>query len=140
MNITVLLAAYKKMPLSFTSPQFAKTARSLGLSQKDVKNGHCGKFLHRVAMQAGSNANWVKRVKNPTEDEIAAVKGFSWVVQPTKEPVPDTSHLFSSANLEENGSIDVSKAMKEKAIAGAIELLKREGYKVMKPTTEWIEL
>ena len=96
----------------FTSNHFAKEAKKLGLSQHEITNGIIANFLHVNAIQGSNRRRWKKRNGN---NQIA---------------------------LGEIGPLgnSISEDLKTIKIEAAIKLLKANGYRVLKPISEWKEV
>lgn len=58
----ILHQTLSKMKKTFSSNEFAKAAKSKGLTQQEVNNGIISLFLHENAIQSSdSNRMWIKK-------------------------------------------------------------------------------
>ena len=56
-----LQRALNDMPNQFSSNEFSKNAKKYGLTQREVLDGVCARFLHRNAVQLSTKRMWRKK-------------------------------------------------------------------------------
>jgi hypothetical protein len=113
--MTILEKTIKEMPHCFTSNEFNKRAIQNGYSADAIKRKGLSSFIKRYATnQYPFSKTWVKFYKNNASEIIFAK--------------PESIKLHTTA--EDKGS----------TIQQAIKLLKNNGYKIMRPTTNYEEV
>lgn len=108
---TLLTLTFAEMPLIFTSTQFSKKAVFNGFPQSTMSLYSVSRFLNNVAQNEGFRSKiWTKKSVSSTPNQLQL------------EPKIVTEEGLNFMTVE-----------------GVIDFLKRRGYKIMKPTTEWLE-
>jgi hypothetical protein len=102
----------EQMSYQFSSNEFCKRARKNGITEREIHAGVVSTYLQRNAIQSETRRMWQKYGTRTT----------SYTQVPLTNTVAPTE-----------------KSMSDK-ITEAIQLLKSNGYKIMKPTTDWIEI
>jgi len=113
-NNEILKKTLSEMPLIFTSQQFNKKALENGYPTKIFNETGTGFFL-RI---------WAKNDK---------IKTKTWVKISENERKKRLSKSLIDDLVDENPN-------SQSQIKEAIDLLKREGYKIMKPVNQWEEI
>lgn len=99
----VLFKALEQMPMQFSSNEFTKKAKQLGVTQLQINRGIIANFLKLNAVRHEDS----RRMYSKNRSNVDLFKQFH------------------------SDAMDIQKA---------IDLLKSNGYKIMKPVNEYVEI
>lgn len=114
----IMQNAFDQMGYKFTSYDLLLLAKSNGITDQNIKNGVVRRFLAGKAVNDNGPRQWIKVKQVWKRQQQENVCETLPIFDDTPEPV--SSPTFT--------------------VNDAIELLKANGYRVMKPKTDWEEL
>jgi hypothetical protein len=117
-TLNILVRTIEQMPTNFTSREFTLAALSNGYPERMTKGRGLAPFIKRFAV------NDYYRSKRWTKTEASVGLGN----------LAGAHSRVSDASCQQINLIAIDDDLE-----AAVELLKKHGYKIMKPVEEWIE-
>jgi hypothetical protein len=114
----VMQNAFDQMGYKFTSYDLLLLAKSNGVTDQNIKNGVVRRFLAGKAVNDKGPRQWIKNPQIWKRQKQENISEELPIFADTQEPV--TAPTFT--------------------VNDAIDLLKANGYRIMKPKTDWEEL